>query len=482
MNYKPSSFIFFLLFVFALAGYSQVSELKSVKVIFQAVGSKEQKIRVKATNMLKDGLELLKEGQFNVAGECVLEMDLPKALFLEVAIGNKNCILYLSPGDNLQIFVDFNNQDSEIKFKGRGAVSAEYLKLAQKAYMNWLVLNGESITTLPPTIFVSRLDSLDNDIKKISSQFSGILSANSLKILNSAYKAFSLYYKLIYTQGKITKNKEVDLPLVLKNINNEIPLDTLLLSSGDGAYSAVLAIYWMSNLYKPFFLNKKKEEITATIYLQPIETAKKTKEGKYPPAFEEFFLAKNIYNGIKDLGVILEVETILNEFKKKFPNSPYLPTIQKLYNEWSPLSKGKIAPEILGKTPEGKKLSLSDLKGKIVYIDVWATWCGPCIAEFPSSKKLQQQFNNNKEVVFLYVSVDENEEKWKKFLSKEKNFGGTHINQPKEGNPNSIWKNYLIYGIPRYILIDQKGLIVDVNAPRPSSGKLQEEIQSLLIK
>lgn len=116
-----------------------------------------------------------------------------------------------------------------------------------------------------------------------------------------------------------------------------------------------------------------------------------------------------------------------------------------------------------------------------MYIDVWATWCGPCIAEFPKSKQLQKKFQNNSKVEFLYVSVDKNKEAWKKMLADDMNFKGIHIIQI-EGHGESIWESYQISGIPRYILIDQNGDIVSSDAARPSSGEIEKEINDLLLK
>ncbi|MBD2756324.1 TlpA family protein disulfide reductase [Spirosoma validum] len=67
----------------------------------------------------------------------------------------------------------------------------------------------------------------------------------------------------------------------------------------------------------------------------------------------------------------------------------YAPTIQQKYTKWQALAPGQVAPNFTGVTPDGQSVSLSDLKGKIVYVDVWATWCMPCREEFPAAKQLQ---------------------------------------------------------------------------------------------
>jgi len=127
----------------------------------------------------------------------------------------------------------------------------------------------------------------------------------------------------------------------------------------------------------------------------------------------------------------------------------------------------------------GGTTSLKDLKGKYVYIDVWATWCGPCKAEIPYLKKVEEEYEG-KNIQFVSISVDDgrgykgsleaSKEGWKKMI-KEEELGGIQLLSDKAWKSDFI-TGYQINGIPRFILIDPKGNVVDANAPRPSSPKL----------
>ena len=136
--------------------------------------------------------------------------------------------------------------------------------------------------------------------------------------------------------------------------------------------------------------------------------------------------------------------------------------------EISLLGPGKPAPEIELITMDGKKLYLSGFKGKNVYIDVWATYCGKCIAEMPSFRKLESDYKD-KNWVFLSVSIDTDVEKWKKKATDLGHLDFQFI--VERGHKSKFNQDYRIGFAPRYIIIDANGRLVNFNAPFPSDKK-----------
>ena len=128
---------------------------------------------------------------------------------------------------------------------------------------------------------------------------------------------------------------------------------------------------------------------------------------------------------------------------------------------------------------KGGNTKLSDFKGKYVYIDVWATWCGPCIAEIPFLKKVEEKYEG-KNIAFVSISVDVQKdfEKWKKFVE-DKQLVGIQLFADKNWNSDFI-KSFGINSIPRFILIDPSGKVVSADAARPSDSKLSEQLDALL--
>ena len=118
---------------------------------------------------------------------------------------------------------------------------------------------------------------------------------------------------------------------------------------------------------------------------------------------------------------------------------------------------------------DGNKFSLSSFKGNLIYVDVWATWCGPCVAEIPSLQKLESDYHG-KNITFMSVSVDEDKEAWEKMVA-EKELSGIQL---WADGWSKITKDYAIFGIPRFMLFDTKGNVISTNAPRPSSDNIRK--------
>ncbi|SEC24650.1 Thiol-disulfide isomerase or thioredoxin [Tenacibaculum sp. MAR_2009_124] len=145
------------------------------------------------------------------------------------------------------------------------------------------------------------------------------------------------------------------------------------------------------------------------------------------------------------------------------------------------LAKGLASPKFVNfENHKGGTTSLDDLKGKYVFIDVWATWCQPCKNEIPYLKKVEEKFHG-KNIEFVGISIDQakDHETWKNMVS-EKDLAGTQLFADNNWNSEFV-KSYKINGIPRFILIDPQGNIINAQAPRPSDAKLVEVLESLSI-
>jgi thiol-disulfide isomerase/thioredoxin len=179
-----------------------------------------------------------------------------------------------------------------------------------------------------------------------------------------------------------------------------------------------------------------------------------------------------------DWGKSTDVKVLYEMGMPDITDSELRETLSAKYTLVTSLMAGKMAPGITLKTKEGKVVNLSDFKGKVVYLDFWATWCGPCMLEMPHAKRLQDTFVT-KDVVFLYVSLDEDEKAWKTTMESKKMMG-VHVRA--SGFSDRIAKSYSVNGIPKYYLIGRDGKIINNNPPRPSDPKVVAEITDALAK
>lgn len=166
-----------------------------------------------------------------------------------------------------------------------------------------------------------------------------------------------------------------------------------------------------------------------------------------------------------------EVNEIVSYYSESYADGHFLKTV---------LVKGAKSPKFIDyENYNGGKTSLDDLKGKYVYIDVWATWCGPCKVEIPFLKEIEKMYHS-KNIEFVSISVDETKDydKWKQMV-KEKELSGVQLYSDKNWSSQFV-KDYKISGIPRFILVDPQGNIVMADAPRPSSKELKMIFDELL--
>jgi thiol-disulfide isomerase/thioredoxin len=152
-------------------------------------------------------------------------------------------------------------------------------------------------------------------------------------------------------------------------------------------------------------------------------------------------------------------------------------------SQMATLNVGDKAPELAYTSPDGKIMKLSDLKGKVVLIDFWASWCGPCRMENPNLVKAygaykDKKFKNGKGFEIFSVSLDNNKSKWTAAIEKDNLSWKGHVSDLKG------WKAqgaaiYSVNSIPAQFLIDGEGTIIAKNLRGPA---LENALKNLMVK
>ncbi len=174
-------------------------------------------------------------------------------------------------------------------------------------------------------------------------------------------------------------------------------------------------------------------------------------------------------------------ESILNQTIKGFPESNSLKQIRaqllKIKAEKyasDPLAPGKLAPDFTEKKIDGSEMSLSDLRGNVVLLDFWASWCGPCRKENPNVVKMYHKYNKEGFTV-MSVSLDKDATKWQAAIEKDGLEWPNHVSDLK-GWSSSAGQLYGVRGIPFTVLIDKEGKIIKTNV---RGEELQQTLQQL---
>lgn len=150
--------------------------------------------------------------------------------------------------------------------------------------------------------------------------------------------------------------------------------------------------------------------------------------------------------------------------------------LKKDIEKWDPIMPGKETPDFSFEDTSGETVRLSDLRGNLVYIDIWASWCKPCIEEHPHWDQLKADYEDQP-ISFLTISIDENKDAWKKMVISKNMEGLQWIAEKAWRSDLNLY--FMVNSIPRFILLDREGKIIDPNAERPS-GDIRKTMDKFL--
>ena len=161
-------------------------------------------------------------------------------------------------------------------------------------------------------------------------------------------------------------------------------------------------------------------------------------------------------------------------FRRTVGRPDYAAAYERAYAANRRLFRGQPAVAFTFEDREGRRVSLSDFRGRYVFIDLWATWCGPCNAEIPALRELEREFEG-RNIVFVGISCDGDRESWERFLDRSP-MGGTQLFM---GDDRSYMDSIQCKGIPRFLLVDREGRFVNANMSRPSDPATAATLRAL---
>ncbi|HFC00643.1 MAG TPA: AhpC/TSA family protein [Phaeodactylibacter sp.] len=411
--------------------------------------------------------EIVHELDLKANGTFELSLNLAQPAIGVLKYGKQRADIYLEPGDLIQVRFSGNDFLETLQFAGKGAAHNNYLKdkkikfqqsdkktrkeaekLKEAAYKKWVEKNKKEKNN-----FLNH----SRYLSKFSDKF---------KKYATAEVEYWAAFMLLNYRWEYPLSNNMDAPMDLSKEYLTF-LDSISVSQ-NGALPNLNYTYFLDQFFEYETDQPENKDLNMNQLIDKYLTDE-------PAAY---FKAKKLAIACKRGKARKEAKNIA-AFIENNPYEIYNDVLRLVYNEAKGLQVGRDAPDFTLTDVNGKEVMLSEFKGKVVYLDFWATWCSPCLHQMKNSKIWKSSFKN-KDVVFIYVSLDKNRTSWEKFI-KNNNPQGIHlIASGGDVYKSQIAKLYKVKKLPAYFLIDKQGKI----AFKPERGKnitrVQDKIQMLL--
>ncbi len=365
--------------------------------------------------------------------------------------------LYLSPGDDMTVRITTDNK--EATFQGIGSQANNYMKyrLFPKggSYIeSGMNLRGsfEETKTLVDSLAGIRKNELDG-LQSVSEEFKRLESARiQADVLNSylSYLSYASAYSRNIDRETMRRQYEEFKQKVTPYAQTIYP------SLMDEKFLDVAVV---RDVLHALF----NEENAA--WAEGLDIPARTQE------LHEAYKRVSLLRRQADKATVDSVETFVASMR--YPDLAN--ELNLKVEQVSRLLPGKPAFDMELTDVEGNIHRLSEFKGKVLYLDLWATWCGPCIQESPHFEALSKEYAG-KDIVFIPISQDTDQKAWKSYLEAHKK----DLSQYHSAD-NTAHANWQIFYIPRFVVIDKDFNIVDAYAPVPSDKEAVKAILDTLL-
>jgi len=430
------------------------------------------------TSLSADEVTLLGIDEYATAiaqdGKFKFDIQLTKSGVYQLKCGQRAIDIYVIPGDSINLAADGRTLPQGAIFKGSNINENNYLRHFDQFKMDTEPRDYEQFYTQVEDEFMKSVEEISQNFIKDAQEYqktNGTFDDRFVEIVNAnfSYQAalrklqYPLYYNYFKPDSTIVLSDTFDSFFQNLDIDNE---DNLLVP---GFRSFI-------DDYVSFKASQEGKKVTtlesSNASFDQIEALFTNKKLRDLTSF-------NLMNAVLESSYNDAME-LMPRFKSIQSSQIYSYEVENKFNQVAHLVKGKEAPGFTYQSFNNQEVSLASLKGNVVYIDVWATWCGPCLQELPFLDELQKRFSAKDKIVFVSVSIDNEKAPWAAAV-KQKDLKGIQLFA--DGNWGStIARDYKIRGIPRFIILAKDGTILDANAIRPSDERLFDILAAELAK
>jgi len=397
---------------------------------------------------------------FDAQNRVKFALYLSQPTYFKVSDGKSNFKIHIEPKDDLQIAFNSNNIFNTIQFLGKGAEPNNYIKEKYLLMLNY-ALPLEHLYEKPVKEFRHLVDSFYVINKMYFDEFTSKNSnlSETFKSTEMAAITYDRAAQLMEYLNATSYSNTINETNYLKFLDQLSVNESQLLEIYE--YKLFLSTYIEFYAGKKFKTENLAQHEITLIKLQTVSDKIHNQDVKDNLLFT--FLRDHVkYYGYKN------TELLFKTFEMQCKNEKMREGILLPYNEYIKLSQKQKAPEINMIDVYGNPVNIQNFNGTYLYIDVWATWCMPCRKEMPFFDALKDKYKH-KNIEFISISIDQKHEDWLEFLTlknlKQNHFLATDI--------QLFLDAYMIKTIPHFLIIDDKGNLINNNAPRPSDNNTE---------
>lgn len=398
-----------------------------------------------------------KEIAIDAAGNGSIEITdfAPQYVTMQYTRGRRT--LYLDPKQDLTLSFNSDDMWKNVTFAGEGAAINTYLGSGQLNSLGMpdMKMQEDAILHRGDSLYAANCQVLE----------SAQLPAGFTALEKVRLQYYTYYYLPLYASYHSYYGKDEDYTpseTFYKKLKALTPIDAKLLALREyKAYlpGAVTALSLEGKTNDSKVIEQRVHYVDSEI--KDAEVA-------------EFLMNEFVYSYVENSGLD-DADSLIAMFRKHVKDAQSIEKFNTLCGKWEKLRSGNPSVSFSYTDIDGKTVSMADLKGKYIYIDVWATWCGPCRGELPSLKELEEKYAG-KDIYFVSMSCDKNKKAWENMVKKDE-LKGIQLHM---GTDRSFMDAYLINGIPRFILLDREGKIISANMTRPSDSRTAKKFDELL--
>lgn len=378
--------------------------------------------------------------------------------------------IFLMPNSEVVLNIDRGVQENSFHFSGSFTKENEYLNAKTSAVLTSKELRDTLKNVALKSSAIEFKSYIDTQYNLKKNQFE--VDARRLELspdfvrlyLDNHLTSMSYQLKFLYPRFlKINSDSFFTSNSSYLDFFKSIPVNESYLNSP--TYLDVQLLYLKTMTTITDFRNKNLDSVEDVTYFKTlIQNAKKNPNETLKSKLTEMLLGEYIaYYGLPT-----DLKEEIKDFVSTISDANKSEMVKKKLLALTAYDRGKSAPLFTFNDNSGNVRQLKEFVGKVVYLDIWASWCGPCKAEMPFSKELVEHYKDRKDIVFLYISIDENKANWEKSLIELKLYMGIQGIAYPNGFNSDFAKKYQVQAIPHYVLIDKSGNLISAKAFRPS--------------